>query len=80
VISFAHPSFGAFYGTDPDANEPVYQSSTTQKTNLINGYEWVRAESLRGLIEGKALILPNDHAPAIRLTVLVLDNSPFDPT
>ena len=44
-----------------------------------NGQELVRAQSYRGLVEGKSFILPSDHAPAIRLTVLVLLN-PYDPT
>jgi len=34
----------------------------------------------RGLVEGKAYVLPSDDAPAIRLTVLVLLNVPHDGT
>jgi hypothetical protein len=43
------------------------------------GRERVRAQTYRGLVEGRTLVLPSDNAPAVRLTVLVLNN-PLDPT
>lgn len=80
VITFSHPAFPAYYGTDPDASEPVYEDANTGTTNLIDGYEWVRAETYRGLVESKTYLLPENQAPAIRITVQVLLNSPADPT
>jgi hypothetical protein len=80
TITFSHPEFPSFYGTDPEGQEPVYEDSTTGPTNLIDGYEWVRAETYRGLLEQKTYVLGLDQAPAIRLTVLVLLNYPVDPT
>jgi hypothetical protein len=80
VITFAHPDFPAFYGTSAEGEEPVYEDSNTGRTNLIDGYEWVRAETYRGLIEEVTILLAREHAPAIQITCLVLLNYPIDPT
>jgi hypothetical protein len=77
TITFSNPAFPNFYGASMDGKEPVGDSGPT---NLINGHEWVRAETYRGLVEKKAYILPVGHAPTIRLTVLVLKNYPMDMT
>lgn len=83
VVNFQHPEFPAFYGTDPEPPNPVITDSATSAVSRIDpniGYEWVRAEPYRGLIEGISYVLAVEHAPAIRLTVLVLLNQPLDPT
>ena len=82
IISFASTAYPAFYGTDPDARPPVVDTGSGNVVTVPNangGQELVRAQTYRGLVEGKSFILPSDHAPAIRLTVLVLLN-PYDPT
>lgn len=82
VINFAHSEFPAFYGTDPNARPGVVisGSNTTPVVNAGYGYEFTRAQTYRGLIEGISYIMAMEHAPAIRLTVLVLLNREYDPT
>lgn len=81
VINFQHPEFPAFYGTDPEPALPsVDTGSAVQRTDPALGYEFTRAETYRGLIEGISYVMNMEHAPAIKLTVLVLLNQPWDPT
>lgn len=81
VINFQHPDFPAYYGTDPEPPMPVVDTgSTVERVDPNAGYEWVQAEPYRGLIEGISYVMAMEHAPAIRLTVLVLLNQPWDPT
>lgn len=82
VINFAHSEFPAFYGTDPSAKPGVVinGSSTTAIPSANYGQELVRAQTYRGLVEGLSYVMAMEHAPAIRLTVLVLLNTEFDPT
>jgi hypothetical protein len=81
VVSFMHPEFPAYQGTDPSPPQPVVDTgSSVERVEPNGGYEWVRAEPYRGLVEGISTVLAMEHAPAIRLTVLVLLNHPYDPT
>jgi hypothetical protein len=82
VINFAHSDFPAFYGTDPSARPGVVisGSNTTPVPNAGYGQELTRAQTYRGLVEGVSYVMAMEHAPAIRLTVLVLLNREFDPT
>lgn len=81
IITFAHPSFPAYYGTDPQARNGVVNVSGAVTEVVANGgFEMVRAQSYRGLIEGITHVLAMEHAPALKLTVLVLLNYPKDPT
>ena len=82
VINFSHSEFPAFYGTDPSARPGVVisGSSTTSVPNAGYGQELTRAQTYRGLVEGLSYVMAMEHAPAIRLTVLVLLNREFDPT
>ena len=82
VINFAHSEFPAFYGTDPNARPGVVisGSNTTAIPNANYGQEFTRAQTYRGLVEGISYVMAMEHAPAIRLTVLVLLNREFDPT
>lgn len=81
VINFAHPDFPAFYGTDPEEPLPVVDTgSSVVRVDPNGGNELVRAQVYRGLIEGISYILAFEHAPALRLSVLVLLNYPADPT
>lgn len=82
VITFAHSEFPAFYGTDPNARPGVVisGSNTTPVPNAGYGQELTRAQTYRGLVEGISYVMAMEHAPAIRLTVLVLLNREFDPT
>lgn len=82
VITFTSVDYPAYYGTDPDARDGTVDvgGAVSTVTTADYGYETVRAQTYRGLIEGISLILAMEHAPAIRLTVLVLLNRPFDPT
>ena len=82
VITFAHSEFPAFYGTDPNARPGVVisGSNTTPIPNAGYGQELTRAQTYRGLVEGISYVMAMEHAPAIRLTVLVLLNREFDPT
>lgn len=82
VITFAHSEFPAFYGTDPSARPGVVisGSNTTPVPNAGYGQELTRAQTYRGLVEGISYVMAMEHAPAIRLTVLVLLNREFDPT
>ena len=82
VINFAHSEFPAFYGTDPSARPGVVisGSNTTPVPNAGYGQELTRAQTYRGLVEGISYVMAMEHAPAIRLTVLVLLNREFDPT
>lgn len=81
VINFQHPEFPAFYGTDPEPPLPsVNTGFAIERVDPANGSEFVRAQTYRGLIEGISYVLAMEHAPAIKLTVLVLLNQPWDPT
>lgn len=114
VITFQHPEFPAFYGTDPEPALPAVDSGasgvpwdeffsnfgattidelyanggttfglTVQDVNRTDpglGYEFTRSETYRGIIEGISYVMDMQHAPAIKLTVLVLLNQPWDPT
>lgn len=82
IINFAHSEFPAFYGTDPSARPGVVisGSSTTTVPNATYGQELTRAQTYRGLVEGISYVMAMEHAPSIRLTVLVLLNREFDPT
>ncbi len=81
VIKFAHPEFGAYRGTDPDQkNYPYTSGGTTAQVDAKASYELTRCKTYRALIESKSYILPSDHAPAIQLTVTILNNYPKDPT
>lgn len=82
VVTFAHSEFPAFYGTDPSARPGVVisGSNTTPVPNAGYGQELTRAQTYRGLVEGISYVMAMEHAPAIRLTVLVLLNREFDPT
>ncbi|TXH14224.1 MAG: hypothetical protein E6R03_09720 [Hyphomicrobiaceae bacterium] len=82
VITFSSPSFPAYYGTDPNARDGVVDvgGSVSSVSGADYGYETVRAQTYRGLIEGVTTILAMEHAPAIKLDVLVLLNYPNDPT
>ena len=82
VINFAHSEFPAFYGSDPNARPGVVisGSNTTPIPNAGYGQELTRAQTYRGLVEGVSYVMAMEHAPAIRLTVLVLLNREFDPT
>jgi hypothetical protein len=75
VITFAHPDFPSFYGSNSEGEEPVYEDSSTGRTNLIDGYEWVRAETYRGQVEEISVLLPLDHAPALQITVRLITNA-----
>lgn len=75
VITFAHPDFPSFYGSNSEGEEPVYEDSSTGRTNLIDGYEWVRAETYRGQVEEISILLPLDHAPALKVTVRLITNT-----
>jgi hypothetical protein len=82
VITFAHTDFPAYYGTDP-APEPgvvEYGASVIYASQANEGYELVRAQTYRGLVEAVSYVLAMEHAPAIRLTVQVILNRNFDPT
>ena len=80
VITFSSTELPAFYGTDPSAREPVYSDASTGETNLIDGNEFVRAETYRGLVESKSYVVAVGHAPALKFTVQLLQNYPADPT
>lgn len=82
VITFAHTDFPAYYGTDPAQQPGVvsYGASTTTVPRANYGYELVRSQTYRGLVEAVSYVLAMEHAPAIRLTVQVLLNRNFDPT
>ena len=82
VINFAHSEFPAFYGTDPNARPGVVDngSTVTPVVNAGYGQELTRAEPYRGLVEAVSYVMAIEHAPAIRLTVLVLLNREYDPT
>lgn len=82
VVTFQSTDFPAFYGTDPEQGPMVVDTGTTVVTvpGWNGGEELVRAETYRGIIEGVSYVLAMEHAPAIRLTVLVLLNQPCDPT
>jgi hypothetical protein len=82
IINFAHSEFPAFYGADPNARAGVVisGSNTTAIPNANYGQEFTRAQTYRGLVEGVSYVMAMEHAPAIRLTVLVLLNREFDPT
>ena len=58
----------------------IVGSSTTSVPNAGYGQELTRAQTYRGLVEGLSYVMAMEHAPAIRLTVLVLLNREFDPT
>jgi hypothetical protein len=82
VITFAHSEFPAYYGTDPNARPGVVVSgsNTTAIPNAGYGQELTRGQTYRGLVEGISYVMAMEHAPAIRLTVLVLLNREYDPT
>lgn len=82
VITFSHPEFPAYYGTDSLARTPVVDtgSSVVEVPDANNGEELIRAKTYRGQIEGLSYIMAMEHAPAIRLTVRILQNHPIDPT
>lgn len=82
VITFAHSDFPAFYGTDPNARPGVVDTGTTVTpvANAGYGQELTRAETYRGIVEAVSYVMAMEHAPAIRLTVLVLLNRNYDPT
>jgi hypothetical protein len=82
IITFTSVDYPAFYGTDPNARDGAVDVSgaVSTVTSADFGYETVRAQTYRGLVEGISLVLAMEHAPAIQVTVLVLLNSPFDPT
>jgi hypothetical protein len=82
VITFTTPAFPAYYGTDPDPRQSwVVDTGTTVTTVDVNaGYDMVQAQTYRGLIEGISYVMAMEHAPAIKLTVLVLQNYATDPT
>jgi hypothetical protein len=82
VITFAHSEFPAYYGTDPSARPGVVisGSNTTAIPNAGYGQELTRGQTYRGLVEGISYVMAMEHAPAIRLTVLVLLNREYDPT
>lgn len=80
VITFAHPDYPCFYGSSAEGEEPVYEDSSTGRTTLIDGYEWVRAETYRGQVEEITVLLPLDHAPALQVTVRVITNPSVDIT
>lgn len=82
VITFSHSAFPAFYGTDPNAKPGVVDdgSSVTRIPNANFGGELTRAQTYRGIVEAVSLVLAMEHAPAIRITVQVLQNRIFDPT
>lgn len=82
VITFAHSEFPAFYGTDPNARPGVVTvgSNVTAVPNAGYGQELTRAQTYRGIVESVSYVMAIEHAPAIRLTVLVLLNREYDPT
>lgn len=82
VITFTHPEFPAFYGTESNARDGTVNvaGAVTAVTAADYGYETVRAQTYRGLIEGISYVMAMEHAPAIRLTVQVLLNQEWDPT
>jgi hypothetical protein len=82
VITFAHTDFPAYYGTDPAQQSGVvtYGASVETVPRANYGYELVRSQTYRGLVEAVSYVLAMEHAPAIRLTVQVLLNRNFDPT
>jgi hypothetical protein len=82
IVTFAHSEFPAFYGTDPNAKPGVVDngSTVTAVTNAGYGHELTRAKTYRGTVEAVSYVLAMEHAPAIRLTVLVLLNREYDPT
>lgn len=80
VINFAHPEFPAHFGTAGESFEAV-STGATASANLWEGHRHFRAQTYRGLIEGRWLALPIEGgAPRIRLRVRVLNNYPTDPT
>lgn len=82
VINFAHSEFPAFYGTDPNARPGVVDTGSTVSSvpNANLGEEFTRANTYRGFVEAVSYVMAVEHAPAIRLTVLVLLNQEYDPT
>lgn len=82
VVTFAHSEFPAFYGTDPNARPGVVDDGSTV-TSVVNagyGQELTRATTYRGIVEAVSYVMAIEHAPAIRLTILVLLNQEYDPT
>jgi hypothetical protein len=82
VITFTHPDFPAFWGTDPEPRTPPVNTGTSvvPVPNANKGHELIRAQMYRGLVEGVTYVLAMEHAPVIRLTVQVLLNKEYDPT
>lgn len=82
VVTFTHPDFPAFWGTDPEPRDPPVDTGTSvvPVPNANKGHELIRAQTYRGFVEGVSYVLAMEHAPVIRLTVQVLLNQGFDPT
>lgn len=80
VVSFSHPEFPAFYGTDAEAKEPVEEGADAGDANLKDGRDWYRAQTYRGQVEARYIELPFMGAPRLRFVVRVLNNYPGDPT
>jgi hypothetical protein len=82
VVTFTSPNFPAYYGVEADARDGwVNTGSTVEVVDDADfGYETVRAQTYRGLIEGISKIGAMEHSPMIKLEVLVLLNYPHDPT
>jgi hypothetical protein len=83
IITFSHPAFPSYVGSDPDARIPGVEESggSVYSASIANdGGELVRAQTYRGIVEGINYVMAMEHAPAIRLTVQVLINQQYDPT
>lgn len=83
IITFSHPAFPTYHGSDPDARIAGVEESggSVYPASIANdGGELVRAQNYRGIVEGINYVMAMEHAPAIRLTVQVLINQQYDPT
>lgn len=71
VISTKLP---AFFGTTPNATLPSYAGETSV---LSDGFQFVRANIYRAIVQGRRIAFNSAGAPMIRLTLRVLSNK-FD--
>ena len=82
VVTISHSMFPAFFGTDPNARPGIVDdgNSIQEVPDANYGGELTRAKTYRGIIEAMSIVLAMEHAPAIRFTVQILQNNPYDPT